>query len=154
MSFGDLKFKRRSQVAGNRAAPGRDVRFQNAEAVLQKTDQRGVTRSIGTMRSKKPSFLSNIVEHIEEACLALDFRVGIGTTNELFTGSTTYPASVFTPGPYGLGVRVPSLAGIARAWAMLAGEPVDAAAVVKSFRKSLRCVLMLNSPRWQSRAAA
>jgi phospholipase C len=32
-----------------------------------------------------------------------------GTTNELFTGSATYPASVFTPGPYGHGVRVPMI---------------------------------------------
>jgi phospholipase C len=33
----------------------------------------------------------------------------VGTTNELFTGSSTYPASVYTPGPYGLGVRVPMI---------------------------------------------
>ena len=32
-----------------------------------------------------------------------------GTTNELFTGSATYPASVFTPGPYGHSVRVPMI---------------------------------------------
>jgi len=31
----------------------------------------------------------------------------VGTTNELFTGSPSYPASQYTPGPYGLGVRVP-----------------------------------------------
>jgi phospholipase C len=31
----------------------------------------------------------------------------VGTTNELFTGSPSYPASKYTPGPYGLGVRVP-----------------------------------------------
>jgi len=31
----------------------------------------------------------------------------VGTTNELFTGSSYYPASDNTPGPYGLGVRVP-----------------------------------------------
>jgi len=31
----------------------------------------------------------------------------VGTTNELFTGSPTYPAPANTPGPYGLGVRVP-----------------------------------------------
>jgi phospholipase C len=34
----------------------------------------------------------------------------VGTTNELFTGSPSYPASVYTPGPYGLGVRVPMIA--------------------------------------------
>src|SRR3984893_11336261 len=33
----------------------------------------------------------------------------VGTTNELFTGSPSYPASVYTPGPYGLGVRVPMI---------------------------------------------
>ena len=33
----------------------------------------------------------------------------VGTTNELFTGSSGYPASSFTPGPYGLGVRVPMI---------------------------------------------
>jgi len=31
----------------------------------------------------------------------------VGTTNELFAGSPTYPAIQYTPGPYGLGVRVP-----------------------------------------------
>jgi phospholipase C len=31
----------------------------------------------------------------------------VGTTNELFTGSPSYPAATYTPGPYGLGVRVP-----------------------------------------------
>ena len=31
----------------------------------------------------------------------------VATTNELFTGSPSYPASQYTPGPYGLGVRVP-----------------------------------------------
>jgi phospholipase C len=37
---------------------------------------------------------------------------GISTvpiTNELFTGSPSYPASSYTPGPYGLGVRVPMM---------------------------------------------
>jgi len=33
----------------------------------------------------------------------------VGTTNELFNGSSGYPASKFTPGPYGLGVRVPMI---------------------------------------------
>jgi len=33
----------------------------------------------------------------------------VGTTNELFTGSSSYPASAYTPGPYGLGVRVPMI---------------------------------------------
>jgi len=33
----------------------------------------------------------------------------VGTTNELFTGSPSYPASTYTPGPYGLGVRVPMI---------------------------------------------
>ncbi len=33
----------------------------------------------------------------------------VGTTNELFNGSPSYPASNFTPGPYGLGVRVPMI---------------------------------------------
>jgi phospholipase C len=33
----------------------------------------------------------------------------VGTTNELFNGSSAYPASSFTPGPYGLGVRVPMI---------------------------------------------
>ncbi|MGB7844861.1 MAG: phospholipase C, phosphocholine-specific [Candidatus Acidiferrum sp.] len=33
----------------------------------------------------------------------------VPTTNELFTGSSSYPASVYTPGPYGLGVRVPMI---------------------------------------------
>ena len=33
----------------------------------------------------------------------------VGTTNELFTGSPSYPASQYTPGPYGLGVRVPMI---------------------------------------------
>jgi phospholipase C len=33
----------------------------------------------------------------------------VGTTNELFTGSPSYPASKYTPGPYGLGVRVPMI---------------------------------------------
>jgi phospholipase C len=33
----------------------------------------------------------------------------VGTTNDLFTGSATYPASLYTPGPYGLGVRVPMM---------------------------------------------
>src|SRR5262249_14997282 len=34
----------------------------------------------------------------------------VDTINELFMGSANYPASVFTPGPYGLGVRVPLIA--------------------------------------------
>ncbi len=33
----------------------------------------------------------------------------VPTTNELFAGSSTYPASAYTPGPYGLGVRVPMM---------------------------------------------
>lgn len=33
----------------------------------------------------------------------------VGTSNELFRGSASYPASVYTPGPYGLGVRVPMI---------------------------------------------
>jgi phospholipase C len=33
----------------------------------------------------------------------------VGTANELFLGSASYPASDFTPGPYGLGVRVPMI---------------------------------------------
>ena len=33
----------------------------------------------------------------------------VGTTNELFTGTSSYPASRYTPGPYGLGVRVPMI---------------------------------------------
>jgi phospholipase C len=33
----------------------------------------------------------------------------VGTTNELFAGTSGYPASKFTPGPYGLGVRVPMI---------------------------------------------
>jgi len=33
----------------------------------------------------------------------------VGTANELFNGSSVYPASTFTPGPYGLGVRVPMI---------------------------------------------
>jgi phospholipase C len=33
----------------------------------------------------------------------------VGTTNELFTGTASYPASSYTPGPYGLGVRVPMI---------------------------------------------
>ena len=33
----------------------------------------------------------------------------VGTANELFNGSPTYPADVYTPGPYGLGVRVPMI---------------------------------------------
>jgi phospholipase C len=33
----------------------------------------------------------------------------VGTTNELFAGSPTYPVPDFTPGPYGLGVRVPMI---------------------------------------------
>ena len=33
----------------------------------------------------------------------------VPTTNELFSGSSVYPASTFTPGPYGLGVRVPMI---------------------------------------------
>jgi phospholipase C len=33
----------------------------------------------------------------------------VGTTNELFTGSSYYPATSNTPGPYGLGVRVPMI---------------------------------------------
>jgi phospholipase C len=33
----------------------------------------------------------------------------VGTTNELFAGSPTFPAHDFTPGPYGLGVRVPMI---------------------------------------------
>ena len=33
----------------------------------------------------------------------------VGTTNELFTGSSYYPATSNTPGAYGLGVRVPMI---------------------------------------------
>ena len=33
----------------------------------------------------------------------------MATTNELFTGSSSYPASQYTPGPYGLGMRVPMI---------------------------------------------
>jgi phospholipase C len=33
----------------------------------------------------------------------------VGTTNELFAGAPSYPASQYTPGPYGLGVRVPMI---------------------------------------------
>jgi len=33
----------------------------------------------------------------------------VGTTNELFNGSPSYPAASNTPGPYGLGVRVPMI---------------------------------------------
>jgi phospholipase C len=33
----------------------------------------------------------------------------VPTTNELFEGTASYPASEFTPGPYGLGVRVPMI---------------------------------------------
>jgi phospholipase C len=33
----------------------------------------------------------------------------VGTTNELFAGNAPYPASSFTPGPYGLGMRVPMM---------------------------------------------
>ena len=33
----------------------------------------------------------------------------VGTANELFTGSPSYPPTVYTPGPYGLGVRVPMI---------------------------------------------
>lgn len=33
----------------------------------------------------------------------------VGTTNELFEGTASYPASSYTPGPYGLGVRVPMI---------------------------------------------
>ena len=33
----------------------------------------------------------------------------VGTTNELFAGSSSYPATQYTPGPYGLGVRVPMI---------------------------------------------
>ena len=33
----------------------------------------------------------------------------VDTTNELFTGSPDYPATKYTPGPYGLGVRVPMI---------------------------------------------
>jgi len=33
----------------------------------------------------------------------------VGTTNEIFAGSPTYPVPEFTPGPYGLGVRVPMI---------------------------------------------
>jgi len=33
----------------------------------------------------------------------------VGTANELFNGSSVYPSSTFTPGPYGLGVRVPMI---------------------------------------------
>lgn len=33
----------------------------------------------------------------------------VGTTHELFTGTSSYPASRYTPGPYGLGVRVPMI---------------------------------------------
>jgi len=33
----------------------------------------------------------------------------VGTTNELFAGSPSYPVPDFVPGPYGLGVRVPMI---------------------------------------------
>ncbi|MGC1415505.1 MAG: phospholipase C, phosphocholine-specific [Candidatus Acidiferrum sp.] len=33
----------------------------------------------------------------------------VPTTNELFEGAPSYPASSYTPGPYGLGVRVPMI---------------------------------------------
>jgi phospholipase C len=33
----------------------------------------------------------------------------VGTTNELFTGSPSYPSPPYTSGPYGLGVRVPMI---------------------------------------------
>ncbi len=33
----------------------------------------------------------------------------VETTNELFAGSPSYPASAYTPGPYGLGMRVPMM---------------------------------------------
>ena len=33
----------------------------------------------------------------------------VGTTNELFMGTASYPASSYTPGPYGIGVRVPMM---------------------------------------------
>jgi len=33
----------------------------------------------------------------------------VGTINELFAGSASYPVSDFPPGPYGLGVRVPMI---------------------------------------------
>jgi phospholipase C len=33
----------------------------------------------------------------------------VGTTNELFAGSASYPATKYSPGPYGLGVRVPMI---------------------------------------------
>ena len=33
----------------------------------------------------------------------------VSTMNELFAGSPTYPATQYTPGPYGLGVRVPMI---------------------------------------------
>jgi len=33
----------------------------------------------------------------------------VATTNELFTGSPSYPATQYTPGPYGLGMRVPMI---------------------------------------------
>ena len=33
----------------------------------------------------------------------------VSTANELFTGSPSYPATAFTPGPYGLGARVPMI---------------------------------------------
>jgi phospholipase C len=33
----------------------------------------------------------------------------VGTTNELFAGSPSYPVPDFMPGPYGLGVRVPMI---------------------------------------------
>lgn len=33
----------------------------------------------------------------------------VPTTNELFEGAPSYPASNYTPGPYGLGVRVPMI---------------------------------------------
>lgn len=33
----------------------------------------------------------------------------VGTKNELFIGSPSYPATSYTPGPYGLGVRVPMI---------------------------------------------
>jgi len=33
----------------------------------------------------------------------------VGTAHELFNGSPSYPATSYTPGPYGLGVRVPMI---------------------------------------------
>ena len=51
-------------------------------------------------------------DHVVPATPPQSREEGISTvdiTNELFTGSSDYPASEFTAGPYGLGVRVPMI---------------------------------------------